>query len=413
MLLLSLNTMAQIDPNDLNWTVVINDDFSENRFWDRHWDDSTGNPGYKPIWRCFCYNLWHSGVTKYSKKHPNYSAYQKSNSVFSSDGTIKLVGQFKSAKNMTCDNTYDENSIPDTLYFPAPWHRYCHGCDSIVNPLLEIHYYSGMIESTDSLGYGYFEIRCKMPTHVGSHDAFWFWGDYGKYEEIDVFEHGSSLCDGDTTKGFNSGIYYNPDGPNYTSYFDSINGVTVHGAYNFAHCSYHTPVESPPLDQYHTYGCLWLPERIAWYYDGNLYNEETDPSHIPQHPMWLKITHHIDRGASPDYNSNDTWWLGTDEMTIDYVRAYKLDTECNINSIIRNSLDFYCFRYKVKHSITMGGQNAALVIPNGISFTMRAVEHITIDGAFEVPLGTEMTLITQSCPECFQEGVHSQNYCPD
>ena len=315
---------------------------------------------------------------------------------------------------MTCDR----NNPSDTTFFPAPWYKYCHYCDTEPLENQDIHYFSGMLESADSLGYGYYEIKCKMPIQSGSHDAFWFWSNYGKYEEIGVFEHSAYYCDGDTAKGIISGIYYNPDSTNYYDVIDPItNDVLAHGVYHYASFSYHTSTISPTLDQYHTYGCLWLPERVAWYFDGILYNEETDPSHIPQHPMWMKINHFEDKAAFTVVEEDTIWWQGTDEMTIDYVKHYRLKTDCGTDLVIRSINDFQVFNnnnanYKVKRSISMGGQNTALTIPNNINFTMRAVESITIDGAFEIPLGTEMTLITQNCPECSQEGVHSQNYCP-
>lgn len=413
MMLLGMDMMAQIDLDDKNWDIVFIDNFSGNRAWDRHWDDSTNVSGYKPLWRCFSYNFWDSGVTRYSAWYPNYAAYQKSNAVFGTDNTLKLIGEFKTVKEMSCERDY----LSDTTYLPAPWRKYCHSCDDLDDQCPDIHYYSGMIESTDSLGYGYYEMKCRMPVHRGSHDAFWFWGDYGKYEEIDVFEHGANICDGDTTRGFNAGIYYNPDGPNYVDDTNSVTGIITHGAYNYAQLKYHIPLGSPTLDHYHTYGCLWMPERIAWYFDGLLINEETDPSHIPQHPMWLKITHHEDQAAKTVTQEKPIWWQGTDEMTVDYVKHYRLKTDCNTDLVIQSLSAFQQFNhtdnYKVKRSVTLGSPNASLVIPGNINFTLRAVESITINGEFEVPQGTGMTLIIQDCPECSQEGVHSQNYCPN
>lgn len=407
-MLLCVNVMAQIDPNDKNWDTLFIDDFSGNRYWDRHWDDSTGILGYKPLWRCFSYNLWHSGVTKYSTDYPNYHAFQPTNARFSADGTLKLVGEFRSDQPMTCVRRNPTQSN----YVTAPWHKYCHHCDDIDNQHPDVHYYSGMIESTDSLGYGYYEMRCKMPIHRGSHDAFWFWGNYGHYEEIDVFEHGTFLCDEDTARGFNVGIYFNPIGPDYNFTIDDMTGDTlVYGAFNYSHLKYHSSPSGLPLDTYHTYGCLWLPECVAWYFDGALIKKEDNPQHIPQHPMWLKITHYEDRAVKTETVSGPVWWQGTDEMAIDYVKHYKLKTNCDINTVLRTFADFQNYYYSVKRSITLGGLNSTLSIPNNLSFTLRAVESITIDGAFEVPLGTNMTLITQDCPECSQEGVLSQDYC--
>lgn len=399
MLLLSINTVAQVDYNDLNWECVINEDFSGVRSWDSHWDDQRNIPGYKPLWRCFSYNLWNSGVTKYNPVYPDYSAYQPSNAVFSTDNTLKLVGEYKSFKEMTCS----QYNVGDSFYSPAPWYKYCHFCDDSINQCPNIHYYSGMIESTDSVGYGYYEIRCKMPVQPGTHDAFWFWGNYGYYEEIDVFEHGANYSAGNIAKGFNAAIFYNANGSSYLPNPETGDP----GAQRFQYKRYLTPASSLPLNEYHTYGCLWLPERIAWYFDGILFNEETDPNHIPRHPMWLKIMHFQDESA----REGSTWWQGSDEMTIDYVKVFRLKTNCSTDATIRTLYDFNHFNYSVKRSVTMGGQSTSLVIPDNTNFTMRAVESITIDGSFEAPQGTEMTLIIQDCPECSQEGVHSQNYC--
>ena len=398
-MLLSMDVMAQIDLNDANWECFINEDFSGVRSWDSHWDDQRDISGYKPLWRCFSYNLWMSGVTQYDPIYPNYSAYQSSNAVFGTDNTLKLVGEYRCSKDMTCS----QNNVADSLYSPAPWHKYCHFCDAPSDQCPNIHYYSGMLESTDSVGYGYYEIRCKMPIHPGTHEAFWFWGDYGYYEEIDVFEHGANYSAGNISKGFIAAIYYNANGPSYHPNPETGDP----GAQRFQYIRYLTPDVSMPLNEYHTYGCLWLPERIAWYYDGIMFNEETDPNHIPRHPMWLKITHHEDESAVND----GLWWMGSDEMIIDYVKAYRLKTDCSTDVTIRTLSNFNLFDYSVKRSITMGGLSTAIVIPNNINFAMRAVESITIDGGFEVPQGTEMSLIIQDCPECSGEGVQSQNYC--
>lgn len=391
--------LAQIDPNDQNWECFINEDFSGIRSWDSHWDDQRNIPGYKPLWRCFAYELWMTGVTQYSADYPNHSAYQKSHAVFGADHTMKLIGEFKTEKNMKCD--YDHGA--DTLYYPAPWHKYCHACDSPGNEVPNVHYYSGMIESTDSVGYGYYEIRCKMPVHPGTHDAFWFWGNYGHYEEIDVFEHGAEFCAGNIEKGFNAAIFYNAYGPSCAP--DPATNDPGVQCYQLKH--YLSPSTSLPLDEYHTYGCLWMPEKVLWYFDGIVFNEENDPSHIPQHPMRLKIIHYEDEDACQERS----WWNGTDEMTIDYVKAFRLKADCDTDVVIRDLPSFNSFVPSVKHTITMGGINAPLVIPNSLDFTMRAVESITIDGSFEVPQGTEMTLIIQNCPTCSQEGVHPITFC--
>ena len=403
MMLLSLNMMAQIDPYDQNWETLFFDDFSGNRSWSETlWEDRNLNiPNYTPIWKCFADNLWETGVTwvnHEAREYQGYHAYQPSNAIFGTDHTMKLMGEFKSQTPLRCG---------PNGYTPAPWLKYCHYCDPVGYDHPKVHYYSGMIETVDTVGYGYYEMECKMPVHPGTHDYFWFWGNFGHYEEIDVFEHSARFCAGDITKGFNAGIFYNAYGSAYKPVTDSITGDTLdYGARNYAHKPFLSPATSQSLNEYHTYGCLWLPEKVEWYFDGVLFNEETNPSHIPKHPMWLIIEHYQDDDIFSTTRNDTIWWQDSDEMTLNYVKALRLKLDCYADEVIRNVSDFLSFEYGVKHSITMGSQsNTSLIIPANSNFTMRAVESITIDGAFELPIGACMTLITQDCPRCSLENV--------
>lgn len=395
-LVMSMSLKAQVDINDKNWDTLFFDDFSGNRSWSNLWEDqNTSDPNYSPIWICFSDNFWNDGVTCYNtvlNKPLGYHAYQKGNAVFGTDHTMKLIFEFKSNTPMSCDR----NHVSDTLYSPAPWYKYCHFCNSehIHN---NIHYYSGTIETINPVGFGYYEIECKMPVHDFESSAFWFWSVLGgTYNEIDVFEHSDLLCDGNLERGTLSGIWYNPLGINYYQNND------IPGAQRIVEHLQLLPIWSTTVEEYHRYGCLWMPEHVVWYIDGRVVNECNNPGQIPQFPMWLKITHY-GNGKMTDIHGN--FWEGTDEMTINYVKAYRLKTNCNEDVVIRNLMDFSAFEFSTKHSIVMGGTNSSLVIPNNSNFTMRAVESITIDGAFELPQGAKMTLLVHDCPECSMEGV--------
>ena len=396
MILLSLNVMAQIDLNDKNWDTVFIEDFSGNRYWDRHWDDSTGVSGYKPLWRCFHYCNWGSGVTgdiQYERH-----AYQKSNAIFDNiNHTLRLLGDLKSQSSQWCGDGYD----------PAPWLKYCHYCDSIQYQHPFVHYHSAMIESIDPVGYGYYEIECKMPTHKGAYSAFWFWSNLGnKYNEIDVFERGERHCYANPEKQTISGIWYNPYGTNFHP------SESNSGAHRYGHYLNTLPSDVQNLEAYHTFGCLWMPERVVFYIDNEAVSEVNDPEKIPPHPMWLKITHLEDRDARiyPVKDNDTVWGDWHDEMIINYVRGYRLKTNCDEDVAVRSVSDFNNFEYNVKHSILMGGLSSTLTIPINSVFTMRAVESIIIDGSFEVPHGVEMTLIVQECPQCSMEGVELPTY---
>ena len=396
MMLLCINMMARIDVNDDNWECFINEDFSGIRSWDSHWEDTKDTPNYTPLWRCFAHEMWNFGVTG-DIKHERH-VYQKSNAVFDTNNqTLKLLGDFKSQNSLWCGDGYE----------PAPWNKYCHFCDPIQDQHPFVHYHSAMIESIDPVGYGYYEVECKMPTHKGAYSAFWFWSNLGnKYNEIDVFERGEQHCYQNPEKQTISGIWYNPYGTNLKP-LGNIPGAQRYGHYlNTLHS------EVPNLESYHTFGCLWMPERVVFYVDNEAISEFNDPEKIPPHPMWLKITHLEDKDARiyPAKNNDTIWGDWHDEMTINYVRGYRLKTNRDEDVAVRSVSDFNNFVYSTKHTISMGGLSSILTIPIGSNFTMRAVESIIIDSNFELPLGAEMTLMVHDCPQCSMEGVELPSY---
>ena len=249
-----------------------------------------------------------------------------------------------------------------------------------------------MIETIDPVGFGYYEIECKMPIHPGESSSFWFWSCLGgTYNEIDVFEHSMSLCSDSLERSTLEGIWYNPLGNRFADHLHIL------------------PTDTTTLNEYHTFGCLWLPERVVWYVDGKIVNVCEDSNQIPQFPMWLKITHRNDVYAYTGTGSIP-WWSETDTMTVNYVKAYRLRADCNSNVLIRNITDFNNYEYMTRHSITMGGLSNPLIISDTCKFTMRAVESIVIDGAFELPQGAEMTFLVHSCPQCSMEGVVLPEY---
>lgn len=394
MMLLSVNMMAQIDPNDQNWECFINEDFSGNRSWNAYWDDTRDISGYQSLWRCFAYHSWNSGVTggvQYERH-----AYQKDNAIFDTNNhTLRLIEELISQNSLWCNDGY----------VPAPWLKYCHFCDAIQNQHPEVHYHTGMIESINPVGYGYYEIECKMPVHEGAYSAFWLWSDLGnKYNEIDVFEHGKRVCHTDLDTETLSGIWYNPDGTNLHPNNNNS------GAHRYGDITHFLSTVQPTLDEYHTFGCLWMPDRVVFYIDGTVINGFYDSDFIPPHPMWLKISHLLDSDAKIVVNNNSIWGDWSDEMTINYIKGYRLKTDCDSDVTIRSATDFNNYVYSTKHTITIGGQSGSLTIPTNSVFTFRAVENIAIDGELVVPQSVSMTLMCHECPQCSLEGVEFPSY---
>ena len=131
---------------------------------------------------------------------------------------------------------------------------------------------------------------------------------------------------------------------------------------------------------------------MKWYRDGNVVSEYRNTEHIPQYRKWILVTYEI--GI---YHGSLTWF-GTDKLIIDYIKAYKLKTNCSDDVFIRTTTDWQNYSPSVKHSISMGSTNG-LIVPQNSSQTFRATESIVIDQPFELPQGAKMTLIVQECPE--------------
>lgn len=137
-----------------------------------------------------------------------------------------------------------EDSLFQSYYGPAEWT-------------------SGKIHTAGkvSFHYGYFEFLAKVPHGRGSWPAIWMLGTaitakpWPECGEIDIFEGTGN--EPYTVRG-------TLHGPGYAGEF----GITAATTY-------------PALlsEEFHTYGLLWLPDRIEWFIDGQSYSviERSDP----------------------------------------------------------------------------------------------------------------------------------------
>lgn len=128
-------------------------------------------------------------------------------------------------------------------------------------------YVSGKITTAGrvSFHYGLIEARMKPPTDLGSWSAFWLLGDslltgtpWPQCGEIDVLEAVGQE-------------------PNHLL-------GTIHGPGYSADAGVTKKIEhSAALSQdFHTYGVLWLPDSITWFFDGRAYHRVT-PADIDGH----------------------------------------------------------------------------------------------------------------------------------
>lgn len=366
--ILSNNLNAQIT-TDRNYIVVLNEEFNGIN---RKWNDITFIEDCdNPLWKCFASEYWPMGVINSNENH--HQAFQVNNAVFGNDGKMRLISEFVSETPLQ-EGDYE---IPANFLFQ----------DSINSK--GIYYFSGTIESmTMDYHFGYYELKASLPIHEGGCSAFWLWGNTNStYEEIDIYEHFRADSQNNLSRVYSCGIWYNGESNVYEC------------ANNYAKYHYSYENQYQDLSHDHIFACEWLPDRVTWYFDGMVINECKNRNQIPQNPKKIKVTYPINGNAlNPD--DNIPTWRGSDTLTISYIKHYALKTSCDNDLYITSGSQMSSMDYKVQRSITLGSANAIVIVPHDINFTLRAVESITIDGAFELALGTEMTLMVHECPEC-------------
>lgn len=99
-------------------------------------------------------------------------------------------------------------------------------------------------------------------------------------------------------------------------------------------------------------------------------------------------------------NENGIWvfdpWEGSDTLVVDYIKYCRLKTDCNTDEYVHTFQQFNQLN-NVKRSITISNPTG-LLVPSGTEKTIRATEHITVNGPFEMPAIGELTLIVHECP---------------
>lgn len=188
-----------------------------------------------------------------------------------------------------------------------------------LNPY-NIKYEAGGISTGWLPKFGYFEIKCKMPSKIGFYPAFWFY-NFGStnWQEIDVFEY----CAGKS--------YYEPS-THYELDNDNIHD-THHGANS-------TQIQIPDISQdFHTYAVEWTPDWTRYYFDGNL--KASFPTLNSKGAMIMLISLGVDvclGGCEPDFNSVSSDGLeDSQQFKVDYIRYYKKD---NIIELLHKNSSF-------------------------------------------------------------------------
>lgn len=169
-------------------------------------------------------------------------------------------------------------------------------------------YYAGGISTGWLPQFGYYEIKCKMPSKEGFYPAFWFYNfSSDNWQEIDVFEY----CAG-------------------KSYYDA----TVHAEQDNDHqhgnnvVDCHQNVSVPNIsNDYHTYGVEWTASNIIFYFDGNVQKICDTKNNIEPMIMLIGLGVDVCWGGC-EVNSNDVSFLGNEvsqQFKVDYLRHYQKD----------------------------------------------------------------------------------------
>lgn len=371
----------------LFWVLSVGGLYSQ-PLYDQNWNTTTlhFSDNFNPPRSNWSFNHWMDSLQDNKwKAHLNgdvthgtseRQVYQKENAIFnSSDSTMRLRAEY--AGELLDTSEYD---IPlNGVKYPN------HG---------PIYYRSGAItigqSQKEDTKYGYFEIRCKLPVNCGAFPAFWLvdCSNYN-YREIDVFEYSMWI----TEKG---GVYGSPRYFEGQIYYYNGSKPSNTPDYTYGQFGYHIPTSVPDLTNWHKYGMEWSPKIVKWYFDDNLIASFMGDS-VPSMSMKVIVNNAVDNNATLGGVPMTSGF--PEEMTIDYVKIYKLKSGgCGVNKTIESQDIFNSFDFKIYKTITIGGTGNTINIPTNSKVVFRAIDGITINGTFNLPVGSNLVLITHACP---------------
>jgi beta-glucanase (GH16 family) len=216
-------------------------------------------------------------------------------------------------------NSYNPFSISNGILTiaaePTPASMQGTGADQTTEP-----YVSGMLTTAQgyswepyntssgfSQEYGYFEIRCEVPSGPGLWPAFWMIPEpklntANVSSEYDIFEipTSSNSADNENTQT----IYQT----------EHLSGTSNQNIYSL-------PTGSDASTAFHTYGFEWDSTSVRWYVDGKL---TATMNNISNTPMYLLMNLAVG-GSWP--GSPDAATSFPADFKIDYVRAYSDDPD--------------------------------------------------------------------------------------
>lgn len=355
-LLFAITVNAQNPSNDKSWKLDASksDEFNGTVIDFNKWK-------HHPDWG----TCWHDSKNKY---YTNYS----SDNYFIKDGVLTLKLEKEKCTCYHIDKQYIQET--GSLY-----------------KTYNANYTQGALFSYGTYNYGYFEMRCILPNreiYKGINPCFWLYegksnseGKREEWHEIDIFEF-NGYRDKHTCN-----VHYLDKSmiPNYIPKGKKEDDYRWQLRHN----------DEPYYDfdvnfnSYHTFACEWTPDYINFYYDDKLVRS-TNVSYCSKlKPMFMLITTEAFDGKFDDSENNVSQNFHFPyEWKIDYVRYYTPKMDCN-KVVNQSNFNFSTFDYAVKKSITLKNTT----VPQNSKYTLRATDYMELQGVFEIPLGSELTLM--------------------
>ena len=245
---------------------------------------------------------------------------------------------------------------------------------------------AGIWSLNESYSYGYLEIYAQLPGFIDGNgvahaDKFWpaIWTYHQEFtgscetdhDELDIMDQCCNEYSDAKTIG-------------YGGYDHDVNCTAI----GWPTSLYTNSV--PLCNSYHKYAVEWNTNKVIFYFD-DLPLHEIYTS-VSMNPMKAVIDLQLD-GSSNFYSGAPF----PEYMNLDYYRYYQLNKACSTSATILNNTDLANYIFSVKSDITFGnGANSVSLNSTDVKY-FRAVNSITINGDFTVPLGAEFGLLPTDC----------------
>ena len=211
-------------------------------------------------------------------------------------------------------------------------------------------YAGAIVKSVRKQRYGYFEIRAKTMKACVS-NAFWLYdphsddpavkfsaGDFS--EEIDIFE----ITGGVDFEGKRKSCVGKLFGTIHFYLTPYLEGVVNGKKWRPGRTHQAKELDFLPADDYHVYGFLWTPEKLAWYLDGRqVFTRENDG--LFHRPLHVVLDSEILAG-----------WFGVPdpkdlpaEFRIDYVRVWAAPEPRNTALVPRMKIERDSYDWMERH----------------------------------------------------------------